>query len=246
MAFRDSSSPAPARVRANIIVNQNFKKTVNLLSTQCVSIRIIIISSTTEDLTTPRSPALKAILSLMDDNNRRIIGLLQRNPELTQAELAKKIHISQSAIATRLKKLASAGLFVRGNGLTYEQLGLRMARADIETTDYENVLKWADSCPLFINASIGVGSRSISLFFVSEDLLMFHFIVNEHLRKMKNVRSLNFSEIVNWMKQFPISVSLESTKQSTPPCGMNPYCPKCPGNPDYSGAIWNYAAVKPN
>lgn len=177
-------------------------------------------------------------LQLIDEKNRKIIGLLQDDPDLTQSELAKDLHISQSAVAIRLARLAKSGLFLRGSSLNYGILGLRMGRADVEAKDFERVLKWASACPLFVNASLGIGSKNLSLLFVAEDLQMFHFLVDEHLRRFDEVSGVDFSEIVKWIREFVIGLNLEFQTKETPPCGMLPYCPKCPANPDYDGKVW--------
>jgi DNA-binding Lrp family transcriptional regulator len=179
-------------------------------------------------------------LSFLDENNRKIIGLLQEDPGLTQSDLAAKLHISQSAVAMRLAKLAKAGVFMRGSGLSYNQLGLRMGRVDIEAVDFTSILHWANCCPLFVNASLGIGGRSLSLLFVAEDLQMFHYLIDEHVRKLKGVRALDFSEIVSWTRDFPVNINLDYPKREAPPCGMLPFCPGCPGNPKYNGRVWSY------
>ncbi len=49
----------------------------------------------------------------MDDADRRIVDLLQRNARTTQSELAKAVGLSQPAVAERIKKLEERGVIVR-------------------------------------------------------------------------------------------------------------------------------------
>ncbi len=184
-------------------------------------------------------------MSILDESNRKIISLLEENPNLTQSEIARELDISQSAVAMRVNKLVKSGLFVRGGVLNITALGLQMGRADLATEDYSKVLEWASKCPLFINGSLSVGGRNVSLFFVSEDLEMFHHIVDDHLRKMKEVSDLSFSQIVNWIQDYNANLNLDFDRVSSPPCGQYPFCPKCPGNPNYNGRVWNYENPSP-
>jgi Lrp/AsnC family leucine-responsive transcriptional regulator len=49
----------------------------------------------------------------MDDADRRIVDLLQRNARTTQSELAKTVGLSQPAVAERIKKLEERGIVTR-------------------------------------------------------------------------------------------------------------------------------------
>jgi Lrp/AsnC family transcriptional regulator, leucine-responsive regulatory protein len=49
----------------------------------------------------------------VDDADRRIVDLLQRNARTTQSELAKAVGLSQPAVAERIKKLEERGVVTR-------------------------------------------------------------------------------------------------------------------------------------
>jgi Lrp/AsnC family leucine-responsive transcriptional regulator len=49
----------------------------------------------------------------MDDADRRIVDLLQRNARTTQSELARTVGLSQPAVAERIKKLEERGVVLR-------------------------------------------------------------------------------------------------------------------------------------
>jgi DNA-binding Lrp family transcriptional regulator len=176
----------------------------------------------------------------LDDLNRKIITLLQNEPGMTQSELAKKIGVSQSAIAARLRKLRENQMVSSVTGVNLSAMGMQMSRIDVSTDKPATITKFASRCPLFINGSVGVGDRNLSLFFSSEDIEMFQYIVDGHIRKLDGVKDVSFVPILTWVSDFVSKLEFDVQKSKSPPCGMLPYCPRCPANPEYDGNIWDH------
>ena len=55
----------------------------------------------------------KMVQPLLDDRDRRILNLVQRDAKLPQAEIARRVGLSAAAVNERLKKLESAGVIRR-------------------------------------------------------------------------------------------------------------------------------------
>lgn len=161
-----------------------------------------------------------------------------KDPGASQLNVAKKVGISQSAIALRMEKLRSSELISSLVGLKLEKLGLKMGRVDLSTSDIGMLNTWAEKCPLFVNSSLGIGGPNVSLYILSEDMDMFQYIIEHHIRKLKGVSHLTFLPILTWLKPQYVPVSLDVDKRPSPPCGVFPYCPRCPANPLYDGKIW--------
>ncbi len=178
------------------------------------------------------------------DTDRKIIALLEIDSKLTQADLAKRLGMSQSSIAARLYNLHRRNLLVDSSGVNYAVLGIEMCRVDVRGSAGNLVISWAKKCPLFINASTGIGDNSLSLYFAAEDNDMFHYLVDEHLKKIEGVSEVKFTLIRSWERPYITQLDLDYTNKENPPCGMNPYCPKCPSNPHYNGKIWNHERLK--
>lgn len=118
------------------------------------------------------------------------------------------------------------------------KIGLRMGRVDVSTTRIHQVLEWAKKCPLFVNCTVGIGGENVSLFLVSEDMEMFQYLVEHHIRKVPGVKNLSFNPILQWSKDNYVSLPLVVPRREHPPCGVEPFCPRCPANPNYNGRIW--------
>ncbi len=176
--------------------------------------------------------------NLLDHVNRALIDLILEDPQISQIELAKKLKMSQSSVAVRLEKLRKSGLIETTVGINLPKLGLKMARVDLSCTQVDKVLEWAEKCPLFVNSTLGIGGENISLFLVAEDVEMFQYLVEQHIRKLRGVMNCKFNTVLRWAKEDPVPLPLMVKKTATPPCGIMPYCPRCPGNPNYDGKIW--------
>jgi DNA-binding Lrp family transcriptional regulator len=179
-----------------------------------------------------------------DRADRRIITLLEINPKLSQSELAKELGMSQSSIALRLSRLQESSLLVLSRSVNYVLLGLQMCRVDVETNDVDKVIEWAKRCPLFVNASKGIGDRPLSLYFTAEDIEMFHYILDKHLKMIEGVSDLTFTMIRGWERPYSLALDLNYANKDRPPCGMEPYCPRCPSNPKYNGKVWNHQRLR--
>lgn len=178
----------------------------------------------------------------LDSVNRKIITLLQNKPGLTQAKVAKTLGISQSAVASRLRKLNESKVFTPVLGLDLYRVGLQMSRVDVSTSSTEAMLNFAKSCPLCVNASSGVGDRNVSLLFAAEDIEMFQYIVDGHIRTLEGATEVSFAPILSWANGFAARIPLDVPRSTDPPCGSGPYCPRCPANPDYDGRVFDGAS----
>lgn len=175
----------------------------------------------------------------IDNIDRNIITSVQQSPDLRQSQIAKRLGITQSAVAARWRKLRESGPVSIVSGLDLKKLGLEIARLDVTTKNPKPVLEWAAKCPLIVNGTVGVGDGSLSLFLTSEDIEMFQYVVNNHLRVIEGVKAVKFLPVLSWIKQFPAQLNLDVPKSNVPPCSALPYCPKCPANPMYDGRIWD-------
>ncbi len=176
---------------------------------------------------------------LVDKIDRRIVALVQENHDITQVEIADKLSISQSAVGIRLAKLKESKLLLEADLINYEQLGMIMCRVDVDAINSQELVRWCKKCPLFVNSASCVGKMATSLFFLGEDIKTFRSIIDEHLRKIEGVKNVEITLIDSWEKPFYLKLDLRYSNQPKPPCGVLPYCRRCPSNPEYDGSIWD-------
>lgn len=185
----------------------------------------------------------------LDRKDLAIISLYSRNPEISQEEIARKLGISQPAVAMRIRKLTSTGTLSKQVGLDIFKAGLHLAKVDVTTTSTTKVLRAFRTCPYFLNGLVTSGRNNLCLFFVAEDIATLEAIVDNHLRANKDVQSVDFNIVISSAHSIiaPIRIHGKADRQ---PCETAVECRKCPSYIDgrcigcpiigqYKGWLWS-------
>lgn len=182
----------------------------------------------------------------IDDNDKKILRMLSENPQLSQTELSKRLRISQPAVSARMHKLEDSGALVRLVGTDVKKSQLFLARVNVSTNSVEKVLKFLDTCPLYLNSFLTSGRHNLTIFLLGENIRSIMSCVDSHLRKNLPVRNLEFDLIVTPVRSFvvPIKPDLDKKKNST--CGADcsactfyssERCLGCPSSVHYKGNL---------
>ena len=70
---------------------------------------------------------------IIDDDDKKILRMLSENPQLSQAELSKRLGISQPAVSARMRKLEESGILARLVGTDVKKSQLFLARGNGST-----------------------------------------------------------------------------------------------------------------
>jgi DNA-binding Lrp family transcriptional regulator len=184
-----------------------------------------------------------------DDKDRIIIDLFNKRPNISQAEIAKQLHLSQPSVALRIKKLKDRGLIEQIIGINPLKVGLYMVKVDVSTNNPNKILDIYRNCPFFLNGFIVSGKNNLSLLFIDEDISSIESKVNRHLRGDKDVQNVELNVISSSIKDlvYPVRVRFDSNEK--PDCGWNYHCRDCPNFKDnrcfgcpfkdeYKGSFW--------
>ena len=147
----------------------------------------------------------------LDDRDNIILALLQKDPNVSQEEIAKKIKLSQPSVGARIKKLQDKGILHTINGVNFRRVNLSLGKIDVNTTDTGSILKEFENCPFFVNALITSGRYNLCLFFTATTLKRLEGIVNHHLRANPMVKDLELNIVISAAKDFihPINLSYD-------------------------------------
>ena len=85
----------------------------------------------------------------LDQKDRKIIALLHDNQEISQEEIARQIHLSQSSVAMRIKKLKQKGIIDHIVGVNLNKVGIYVAMVMVTTTNITKILNMFRGCPFF-------------------------------------------------------------------------------------------------
>ncbi len=182
----------------------------------------------------------------LDEKDRKIITLLEKNPQMSQSDIAKEVNLSQPSVGVRIRKLTEKGALHYLVGMNFRTVGLNLAKVDVTAHDTPHLLDIFDDCPFFLNGLITSGERNLCMFFMGEDVASLEAIVDRHLRSNPLVTNVDFDVVVTPVKDFVFPVNLDiadKTCEIEVNCKECPYyqskrCLGCPITPWYRGKFW--------
>ena len=152
----------------------------------------------------------------LDERDNTILSLVQKNPNIPQEEIAKKIKLSQPSVGARIKKLKQKGILHTVNGVNFRIVNLSLAKVDVNATDTTAIIDEFKDCPFFVNALITSGRHNVSLLFMATDLKRLEGIVNYHLRGNPKVKDIEMDIVISTAKDFvlPLNIDYENKRQT--------------------------------
>jgi len=151
----------------------------------------------------------------LDDRDTTILSLVQKNPNVSQEEIARKIKLSQPSVGARIRKLQEKGILYNVNGVNFRVVDLSLAKVDVNATDTAAMISEFKDCPFFINALITSGRHNLCLLFMATDLKRLECIVNYHLRGNPKVKDVELNIVISTAKDFvlPLNIDYENKRQ---------------------------------
>ena len=185
----------------------------------------------------------------LDKRDRQILSLFEKNPEMSQNDMAEKLKISQPSVSARIHKLKQKGALAHVVGMNLKKVDLYMAKVDVIANNTSSVLDIFKDCPYFVNGLIVSGKHNLCLFFIGEDIATLEAIVDGHLRSNPLVRSAEVSIVITPMKDLILPLKMNFEYSNNPPCGNGCNCKECqhhisnrclgcPVTNSYNGKIW--------
>ena len=161
----------------------------------------------------------------IDEVDRNIIEIIQKEPMLTHTEIAKKVNRSQPTIGMRIRKLEKSGILKFQAGINVKTMDLLLARVEIQTLKPDETVKLVKNCPYMLNAFKLSGTSNLSILVVSNTLAHLDEIVNHHFRKDPNVSEVYMDIITDVTNDFVLPFDFNFGN-----CGLtknNQCCGKC-------------------
>lgn len=150
----------------------------------------------------------------IDKRDVEILNLYMANPNISQADVAKELKLSQPSINARIAKLRQKGILNVNAGIDFNRSNLVMARVDFTCNKPDELLERVSNCTFFVNAFVTSGKHNISILFVCEELNKVEEIVKTHLRSDESVSNINTSLMLKSHKDFLFNLDLSTEKKS--------------------------------
>ncbi len=150
----------------------------------------------------------------LDDIDRRIITLVQDDPNLTHTQIATQINRSQPTVGMRIKKLEKEGILQFQPGVNFRKIDLLLASVELNTKHPNEILEMARFCPFMLNAFRLSGSHNIMILLTSSKLEKLDNIVNYHFRSDPNIQSVSMNMITEIAKDFILPIDFKSEEHT--------------------------------
>jgi len=171
---------------------------------------------------------------------------MSEHPQISQAELSKRLKISQPAVSARIHKLEEKGILAHLIGIDVKKAQLFLAKVDLSTNNVEEVLKSLETCPLYLNCFLTSGRHNMSCLLIGENIRSILSCVDSRLRQNLPVRNLEFDLIVTPTRPLIVPVKPQTERKKITPCGADcsvctfytsDRCLGCPASIHYKGKL---------
>ena len=132
----------------------------------------------------------------MDADDRRILSILQDNPETSHSQIAKTINKSQPAVGARILKLERKKLLATQYGLDISKTkDIILATVSMYVKDAPKLLKRVIHCPYVVNAFSMTGLSNVMIWLMGSNIEKIEEIIDVHFRAKPDIKNLHISII---------------------------------------------------
>jgi DNA-binding Lrp family transcriptional regulator len=173
----------------------------------------------------------KEILGI-DDDDYKIIEMLEKDPSVTHSDIAREIEKSQPAVGARIIKLERKHLLTKQVGFNLKKVDIKTAIVFVSTKDVETIVSKIEKCP-FVNHAFKIsGEFNLLCFIAASDLQTIEKLVDLCFRKDPNVINVKTNIVIDSVHDFVIPIDFQIEKFDYhsnicgPDCNMNVNLPK--------------------
>lgn len=166
----------------------------------------------------------------IDDADKKIIEMIEKDPDITHSDIAKEIEKSQPAVGARIIKLERKHLLTKIVGFNVKEVDIKVAIVYISTKDVDKIVKKIVSCP-FINHAFKIsGEFNVLCFIAASDLQTIEKLVDLCFRRDENVINVKTNILIESIHDFvvPIDFQIENFdgRYCGPECSLKADLPK--------------------
>ncbi len=165
-----------------------------------------------------KKKSFNELLSI-DDADKIIIEMMEKNPDITHSAIAKEIEKSQPAVGARIIKLERKHLLTKQVGFNVKEVDIKVAIVYISTKDVENVVEKIKNCP-FINHAFKIsGEFNMLCFIAASDLQTIEKLVDLCFRRDPNVINVKTNILIESIHDFVVPIDFTIEKFDGRYCG---------------------------
>jgi len=145
----------------------------------------------------------------IDDADKIIIEMIEKDPDITHSAIAKEIEKSQPAVGARIIKLERKHLLTKIVGFNIKKADIKVAIVSISTRDVEEIVRKIENCP-FINHAFKVsGEFNMILFISASDLQTIEKLVDLCFRRDSDVINVKTNILIESIHDFVVPIDFQ-------------------------------------
>ncbi|QEE14214.1 Lrp/AsnC family transcriptional regulator [Promethearchaeum syntrophicum] len=155
----------------------------------------------------------------IDDTDKKIIELLEKNPEMTHSAISEKVNKSQPAVGARIIKLKRKFLLSEVIGAEFNKLDIKLARIDLSVKNVEALWTKFRKCPYIVNCFKITGKFNMLIEIIAPNVTTIEKFIDSCLRKDKAIVDIHVNYIIDSLRKYVVPLSFEIEKYQDSGCG---------------------------
>lgn len=146
----------------------------------------------------------------IDDDDKRIIMQLQKDPETTQEELGEHIGKSQPAVGSRIAKLTKNGILGSRKGVNYKlATGIQLMQVSVSTTDVQSLMQKLHLCSIVVLGFRVVNESPFIIYIGGNSMEEIEEIVDTCIRSDENVKDVETVPVIKYLRDIILPYNFE-------------------------------------
>jgi DNA-binding Lrp family transcriptional regulator len=142
----------------------------------------------------------------IDDDDKRIIEMIEEDPDITHREIAERIDKSQPAVGARIIKLERKNLLTKQVGFNIKKVDVKTAFVFIATKNVEKIVQKIKNTKLINYAFKISGKFNVLCIISASDLKTIERIVDVYFRDDPNVIAVETEVLMESIHDFVIPI----------------------------------------
>ncbi len=158
----------------------------------------------------------------LDEIDRSIITLLQKHPNITHSEIAKRIGRSQPAVGSRIHRLEEKGVISSQYGINFKNADIILAKVELNSKEPDEIIEMGKYCPFVVNCMKLSGENNILLLLASSSMKKIDAVVDCHFRNHDHIQNVKLDIVTGFVKDFVLPIDFEMDNHDPDPlegCG---------------------------
>jgi Lrp/AsnC family leucine-responsive transcriptional regulator len=145
----------------------------------------------------------------LDNIDRKIIDIVQKEPLITHTDISKQVERSQPTVGMRIERLEDLGLLDFQAGLNVKAADLCYARVEIVTDHPQKIFDIVEKCHFMVNAFRLSGTTNVSVIIANSKMEHLDMLVNHHFRNNPIVKKASMNIITDVEKNFVLPMEYD-------------------------------------